>query len=171
MLCGAHTISGIYHVISGHSGQIEGIVKLDTELNKATRHLREEKIWDFGKEWSSAGIPVISPAPLVITKTNNLPALFIQGHGFGSIGAGLYRPLTEIWSWDGNALTLTNVQPNDLYNRVHVLFDANFSFALGNIKTAKQNYEAHVQDKCNLAEAAPTPPGQAWEPGLLCTSS
>jgi hypothetical protein len=31
--------------------------------------------------------------------------------------------------------------------------------------------KAHVQDKCNLAEAAPTPPGRAWEPGLLCTSS
>jgi len=147
VLCGAHTIRGTYHVISGHHGHITSVIQRGNELEQAADNLRHQ-IWDAAVDWSEPGIEIISPYDAVtITYSNTFPSLILQGGYYGSVGAGPHRAMRETWSWNGKALELTDIQPSESQARIHALFDANFAFSRGFDDTAKTKYERVIEDE------------------------
>lgn len=147
IICGAHTNTGIYHVISGHGGQIQNIIKRDNDLYRASYLLRNQRFLISEEEWYQAGIPIISPSPATIIQTKKLPLLYLEGGWFASVGAGPHRAFAETWSWNGSALTLSNIQSSEAFARVHILYDANFAFVLGDIPKAIEAYKQVIEDQ------------------------
>lgn len=72
--------------------------------------------------------------------------LLIHGGTLGSAGAGIVRPRTEIWSWDGSAVTLADTQLDPTEYRHHVLYEANELMAAGDLDGALLLYETAIND-------------------------
>lgn len=77
---------------------------------------------------------------------DGLPDLLVHGGTLGSAGSGVVRPRTEIWSWDGSAVTLakTVLDPTDY--RHLILYEANDLMAAGDLDGALTLYEATIND-------------------------
>ena len=72
--------------------------------------------------------------------------LLVHGGTLGSAGAGVVRPRTEIWSWDGTAVRLADTQLDPTEYRHHVLYEANDLMAAGNNAEALLLYETVIND-------------------------
>jgi hypothetical protein len=146
--CGAHTKVAMYHVISAQNGKIENIVEPYNKVNAATEFLRTyNPITNDG--WKTFGISFPTPDEETLSDNNGdgLADLVLNGGTFGSSGAGFVRYRTEIWSWDGSDITLMDVLPESTNERSHILYDANYSFDLGNYQKAVLQYEQVVFDQ------------------------
>ena len=92
----------------------------------------------FNKKWSTPGIEITNAEQTVIDRNGDgLADLVIHGGSFGSIGAGNYRDRTEVWAWDGENITLAEVFWPKSEFRIHVLFDADYAFALEDYRTGR----------------------------------
>lgn len=144
--CGAHTKLGMYHVISTHNGQIENIVNPFNEMDQAAEFLRTYN-YQTDEDWDNFGISFPTPTEEQIEYTGDgLPDLLLHGGTFGSDGAGYVRYRTEVWSWDGTEITLVDIQSEETNERLHVLYDANFAFELGDHEAATLQYERVITD-------------------------
>lgn len=85
-------------------------------------------------------------AQLVDIDQNGRADLLINGGTLGSAGAGIVRPRTEIWSWDGTAVTLADTQLDPTEYRHHVLYEANDLMAAGDLDGALLLYETAIND-------------------------
>lgn len=140
--CSAHTKFAMYHVLSSHHGQIENILNLNNDLEELANPKRSlGNDYDPNVGWSTSGVSISNAShELFETTGDGIVDLVITGGTFNSAGAGYHRGWTEIWAWDGTNLTLSDIEYYRTDERVHVLYDANFAFQLGNLESAKNQY-------------------------------
>ncbi len=95
-ICGANTCSNIYRVIGLKDGRMVDLVIAPSD-----------------NRWRSSR-PTISVSyadtRIEDIDTDGLPELLVHGGTLGSAGAGIVRPRTEVWGWDGAAISLTDVR-------------------------------------------------------------
>jgi hypothetical protein len=145
ILCGAHTRYGVYHVLSAHRGRIENIIQRGNDLERVVEPLFSSLKTYEG--WSTPGVGISSPHYQVADSTGDgLSDLILQGGTYGSVGAGTHRDHREVWSWDGSAISLADIYWAEPTFRLHVLFDANLAFALGNDEAAIECYTRVISD-------------------------
>jgi hypothetical protein len=77
---------------------------------------------------------------------DGLPEFLVHGGTIGSAGAGVVRPRTEVWGWDGAAVTLAETLLDPTAYRHHVLYEANDRMAAGDLDGALALYEAVIND-------------------------
>lgn len=77
---------------------------------------------------------------------DGLPDLYIHGGYLGTLAWGELRTYTEIWSWDGTAVTLADTILDPTEYRHHILYEANDEFVEGNLDRARVLYEQAVVD-------------------------
>lgn len=135
--CGAHTCYYYYQVFSAHEGEIRNIVE----------PVEEEAI--------AAGdddLPVAIALSYVEEETvedatgDDLPDLVISGGLVGSAGAGIQRSRTEVWAWDGDAVSLYEQIWEDTGYRFHRLYNANYAFEEESYGVAAELYESVITD-------------------------
>jgi hypothetical protein len=145
--CGAHTALGGYHVLSFRTGKIDSLVEVENELEKAANFVRAYSTPNiYG--WSAKEIVVPTPSDKITDVTNDgLPDLVLMGGTYGSAGAGYVRLRTEVWSWTGSNIVLTSISWEQTNERFHLLYDANFAFALENYSLARSQYERVIMDE------------------------
>jgi hypothetical protein len=129
-LCGAHTCFDTLSVIHWDGGAMVNAVNGDTTLAYATVSLAPKPGGEFVRD------------------------IVMYGGTIGSVGAGPQRPLTNIWSWDGFAYTLSSTFPDPALYRFHVLNDADDAALEGDQATALLFYQRVIDDDTLLA----------WEP-------
>lgn len=83
---------------------------------------------------------------LVDMDRNGQDDLLVHGGTLGSAGAGIVRPRTEIWSWDGTAVRLADTQLDPTEYRHHVLYEANDLMAAEDYDAALLLYETAIND-------------------------
>lgn len=147
--CSAHTNFAMYHVISGHQGQIANIVNISNDLEELATPLRSlSSEYDPNIGWSTSGISISNVTDELYDATGDgIIDLVLTGGTFNSAGAGYHRGRTEVWAWDGANLTLSAIEYYRTGERVHVLFDANFAFHLGNLESAKNLYIEVIENE------------------------
>ena len=129
--CGAHTCTGNYRVI----GQtVEGLADL------------------VRREPAAAGDPghtiaMTYPEIQVIDRDGDgVAEIVVRGGTIGSAGAGVVRPRTEVWRWDGAAITLAETTLDPTTYRHHILYEANDLLAAADLDGALALYEATIND-------------------------
>lgn len=130
--CGANTCYDSFRVVGWADGQLRDLQSAQPPPDDA-----------------------IGAAPIVMSYAdtrfadltgNGLPDLLIHGGLLGSVGAGVVRARTEVWGWDGSAVTLaqTILDPTDY--RHHILYEANDLMDSGDLGGALPLYEAAIND-------------------------
>jgi hypothetical protein len=131
-LCGAHTCFGNYRVIGLRDGQPGDLVQAPPVADA-----------------ENPGTVISMSYPdtqLQDIDGDGLAEFVVHGGTIGSVGAGVVRPRTEIWRWDGAAVTLANTILDPTQYRHHILYEANDVMAAGDLTTALALYEATIND-------------------------
>jgi hypothetical protein len=130
-ICGAHTCYGNYRII-GHTA--EGYRDLVSVPDPETG--------DNGHVIS------ISYPNVHFEDVNGdgVMDFLVRGGGIGSAGAGIVRTRTEVWRWDGTAITLAETILDPTEFRHHILYEANDLMARGDLEEALLRYEAAIND-------------------------
>lgn len=129
--CGAHTCFGTFRIISSARGPLENIVRA---------------------AWQNEGQPgdVISisfPEPRLEDENGDGRLDFlVHGGTIGSVGAGVMRAYTEVWRWDGTAVTLADTRLDPTIYRHHILYEANAKLAAGDTDGALFLYEEAINN-------------------------
>ena len=130
-VCGAHTCYGNYQILSSANGSIENIVRRQPEND-----VEEANV-----------ISVSYPDTYFADHQQDGHQDFIvNGGAIGSVGAGIVRTYTEVWSWDGTDVVLTEVIPDYTQYRHHILYEANERMAAGELDQALLLYEQAIND-------------------------
>jgi hypothetical protein len=122
--CGAHTCFQHYLVLSVHYGPVANV------LNPSTDEQVEH--WGEGTSISYSSYQLSAETP---------PALAIHGGLVGSAGAGIHRGYTEVWQWDGQAISYRDFWWDDSNYRFHRLYDANQAWIDNDWLLARALYE------------------------------
>jgi hypothetical protein len=131
-ICGAHTCTQSYTVLSYRDGAIRSLISQAPSLD-------------------TDGKSVVMPYAEVETATDETgdrrPDLLIRGGTYGSAGAGIQRSRTEIWAWDGSAMTLDNIRWEPSEYRFHLLYEANYRLEQGEGDRATNLYRQVIEDE------------------------
>ena len=146
-VCGAHTCFDNFRVIGRRDGHLADLVQappVDGETAPGT---------------------VISlsyaDTRLADVDADGLTEFLAHGGTIGSAGAGVVRPWTEVWGWDGAAVSRADVildQPATY--RHHVLYEANDLMAAGDLDGALALYEASINEGTLRDDGFVYPPEQ-----------
>lgn len=144
--CGAHTVTGVYHILSWVNGEgIRSVGQKENILDQAANEVSPE--YDYSQVWSSPAIAITTPSDEVRDATGDGVAdLILRGGTYGSMGAGLIQYRTEVWSWDGVGVSLQSIGWEPSNSRVHRLFQANFHRELGEYAQAQREYIQAITD-------------------------
>lgn len=88
---------------------------------------------------------------------NRARDLIVQVGQYRSPSAGPQRNITETWSWNGSAFTLTRVMIDPPTYRVHALHDADAAFRAGDFAAATALYQRVISDPALKAWDGPVP--------------
>lgn len=144
--CTAHTVFGLYHVLSAHTGVVSNLVRPNSRFED-TGQLGRSLSGDPNGGWSTPGISLsASSVEIVWEEEETVPSLLITGGTYGSAGAGCVRSRTEKWQWVEPAVTLTEVRWDEWNALVPVLYTADFYFALGESEEAIRLYRLVIED-------------------------
>ncbi len=139
VICGASTCYGNYRVISTIRGGYANIISNPTTV-----------------EGAEADVINISYSDVSFNdfELDGLVDMAVHGGALGSAGAGITQMYTEVWEWDGTAVSLQNrlYDPSDY--RHHYVYEGNRQMAAGNYGDAVFYYEEAINNG-NLL----TPPG------------
>ncbi len=130
-MCGAHTCFGNFRVIGQTAAGLADLVRRAPA----------------GESDPGNTINISYPeARLADGDGDGVAELVVRGGSIGSAGAGVVRPRTEVWRWDGAAVSLaeTALDPTDY--RHHILYEANDLLAAGDLDGALVLYEAAITD-------------------------
>jgi hypothetical protein len=90
------------------------------------------------------------------------PEFVVHGGTIGSAGAGIVRAHTDIWRWDGAAITLAETILDPTGYRHHILYEANDLMAAGELDKALALYEAAINDPALRNDGFAHPPEQVY---------
>lgn len=131
MGCGAHTCTHFYYVLGLRFGTIGSIVRPPQQPGAP----------------DSIAMPTAT-AQVRDATGDGLLDLVLTGGTINSLGAGIQRGSTEVWSWDSRAMTVVlkeaTWQPSTW--RFHVLYNANEAFEEGDYRTARSLYQRVIND-------------------------
>ncbi len=145
--CGAHTCTGNYRVI----GQ--------TAAGLADRVQREPLAEGDPANTISMTFPEIQ---VLDGDGDGAAEIVVRGGTIGSAGAGVVRPRTEVWRWDGVAVTLAETTLEPTPYRHHILYEANDRLAAGDLDGALALYEAAINDPALRNDGFAHPPEQVY---------
>ncbi|MBP6786899.1 MAG: hypothetical protein KA170_04870 [Candidatus Promineofilum sp.] len=131
-LCGAHTCYDNYRIIGRRDGQL-------TDLAQAAPVV----------EGALPGTVIslsYADTRLDDVDGDGLTEFLVHGGTIGSAGAGIVRPWTEVWGWDGAAVTRDSIILDPAQYRHHVLYEANDLMAAGELGGALALYEAAINE-------------------------
>lgn len=149
-ICGAHTCVDSYHILQSVSDTVKNIVSRPGS-NKAIKGITyEEDVISV----------TFSDIHFEDYQGDGRLDLFVHGGEIGSVGAGLVRPYTQVWSWDGTAVTLADTVLDPTGYRHHILYEANDAFATADLDRALALYEQAINDPGLLT---PPPLGEGTE--------
>jgi len=124
---GIATTYRYYRIISGHFGGIENIIQ--SLHPQKTAHMMGASIY-------------------VRDETNDgISDLILHGGAYSSAGAGPQRRGSEIWSWNGNNVTLYERRDDPIYYFVHALYYANDAFSDYDFTMADSWYQRILYDQ------------------------
>jgi hypothetical protein len=130
-ICGAHTCTQSYTVLSYQDGEMVSLIERTATLDADAQ---------------SVVMPYSELRPATDYTGDDVPDLVLYGGVIGSAGAGIQRPRTEIWAWDGTAIRLTDTEWDDTDYRFHVLYEANYRFQQGDRDRAQALYQQVIED-------------------------
>jgi len=129
--CGAHTCTGNYRVIGQTAAGLADLVRREPAADGDPANT----------------IAMTYPEIEVVDRDGDGAAeIVVRGGTIGSAGAGAVRPRTEVWRWDGAAVTLAETTLDPATYRHHVLYEANDLMAAGDLDGALALYEAAIND-------------------------
>lgn len=143
--CGAHTCTSNYRVIGQTAAGLADLVQRAPLAD------------------DDPGTTIAMPtADIQVADTNSDGAadLVVHGGAIGSAGAGTVRTRSEVWRWDGAAVTLaeTRLDPTNL--RHLLLYEANDRLAAGDLDGALTLYEAVINDPAVVTDSFAHAPEQ-----------
>lgn len=133
--CGAHTCFNHYQVISANDGEIRNIVQPGEEEVVVSEDMPE-----------TISLSYVDEERVEDVTGDDLPDLVISGGQVGSAGAGIQRARTEVWAWDGDAVSLYEQIWEDTGYRFHRLYNANYAFEQESYGVARELYESVITD-------------------------
>jgi len=133
--CGAHTCHSYYQVISAHEGEIRNVVEPGEEEVVAGEEVPQ-----------TISLSYVDEERVEDATGDDLPDLVISGGLVGSAGAGIQRARTEVWTWDGDAVSLYEQIWEDTGYRFHRLYNANYAFEQESYGVARELYESVITD-------------------------
>lgn len=121
--CGAHTCTAELRLLLWIDGGIENRIEGETD------------------DLPSPEIQVRSPGSGAAT-------IAVTAHGVNSVGAGPFRPLTRVWTWDSDSglFRPTREEPHSTNFRIHRLHDADSLALDGHSAEALELYERVIVD-------------------------
>lgn len=130
-MCGAHTCTQSYTILGYRNGAVRSLITQAPSLET---------------DGMSVVMPYSEVEPATDETGDGRPDLLLYGGTIGSAGAGIQRPRTEIWAWDGRAITLKDIQWDPSDYRFHVLYEANYRMAQGDRDRATDLYRQVIED-------------------------
>ena len=129
--CGAHTCTGNYRVIGLTADGLGDLVRREAVAEGDPGHT----------------ITMTFPEIQVVDRDDDgVAEIVVRGGTIGSAGAGVVRSRTEVWRWDGAAVTLAGTTLDPTQYRHHILYEANDLMAAGDVDGALALYEAAIND-------------------------
>lgn len=138
--CGAHTCYHNYDILSTHHGELASILGVPPA---ETEQAADEET----PLLALIAIPTVDSEEVTDANGDGLDDLVLHGGLIGSAGAGIHRAYTEVWVWDGEAITLDSRSFDETNYRHHRLYDANMAFDEGDYERAAVLYEQIVVDQ------------------------
>jgi hypothetical protein len=129
--CGAHTCTGNYRVIGQTATGPADLVQREPTAEG-----------DLGNTIAMT----FSEIEVIDRDEDGAAEIIVRGGTIGSAGAGVVRPRTEVWRWDGAAVTLAETTLEPTQYRHHILYEANDRLAAGDLDGALALYEAAIND-------------------------
>ncbi len=150
--CGAHTCTNNYRIIGWSGGQF-------ADLQFVAPQPSSEEVAGDGPMPISM---TYADTQVVDSDGDGLPEFLVHGGTIGSVGAGIIRPTTQVWGWDGAAVVLaeTILDPTDY--RHHVLYEANDRLEAGDLDGALALYEAAINEGALRNDGFAYPPEQVY---------
>lgn len=136
-ICGAHTCSYTYYILSNHFGTLTNAVRLDPETD--ANHGDRATIGNIYMTYAEV-------QPLQDETGDGLPDFSIHGGWVGSAGSGIQRTRTEIWAWDGDAIALAETRLDPTNYRFHMLWEANDQLEAGEYDSTINLYRRVITD-------------------------
>ena len=132
-ICGAHTCTQNYYIVTNHFGMAESRLELPYE-----RFVWGDVISSWYSEESTTIVMTYSEL-LSVEDVNGdqINDILIHGGAHGSVGSGIQNTRTEVWSWNGDALSLADARWSPTNYRVHLLWQGNDNYYAGNYDAAK----------------------------------
>jgi hypothetical protein len=130
--CGAHTCFGGYQVLTAANGTLHNIVSNPDSNDFISISYPDTNFSDYNQD--------------------GVTDFIVHGGEIGSAGAGIVRTYSEVWAWDGTAVTLAATILDDTQYRHHILYEANDLMAAGDLDQAILLYEQAINDD-NLIES------------------
>jgi len=145
--CGASTCFGNYRVIGQTAAGLGDLVH-HTPLSEV----------DPGNTISIS----FPDARVQDTDGDGVPEFVVHGGALGSAGAGVVRARTEVWRWDGAAVSLAETRLDPTPYRHHILYEANDRMVAGDLDGALALYEAAINDPALINEPFAYTPEQVY---------
>ena len=125
--CGAHTCFSNFRILSMVDGQLTNIVSPLAPGQVISLSYADAYFGDYQQD--------------------GLTDFFVHGGAIGSVGAGIVRTYTQVWSWDGTAVTQidTILDPTNYIH--HILYEANDLLLSGQLDEALLLYERTINDR------------------------
>ncbi len=131
-ICGAHTCTNNYRIIGLTNGQLADLVIAQPTPEEG----------DLAQTISMT----FADARLEDISGDGLPEFLVHGGTIGSAGAGIVRPRTAVWGWNGTDVVLNETILDPTAYRHHILYEANDRMAAGDLDGALALYEAAIND-------------------------
>ncbi|HEY9877048.1 MAG TPA: hypothetical protein V6D29_01270 [Leptolyngbyaceae cyanobacterium] len=131
-MCGAHTCTQAYFVLSNQAGEIQQVVSPQKR--------------DLDNSGQAIILYYSDLESLTDETGDGVADLVLHAGAIASAGAGYQRTRTEIWAWNGETVSLAQTQLDPTNYRHLILYEANDYFAKGNLDQARTLYQQVVED-------------------------
>lgn len=145
-ICGAHTCFDNYRIIGLTDGALVDLIQAPPAA-----------------EGESPGTIIsmsYADSKLADVDNDGLPEFLVHGGTIGSAGAGVVRPRTEVWGWDGAVVSPAETILDPTGYRHHILYEANDRMAAGDLDGALALYETAINDAALRDDGFAHPPEQ-----------
>jgi hypothetical protein len=141
---GATAITSQYYIISYHFGMAQN-------LDISPPH--DRFVWGdimalrYTEESSTIAMTYSQLLGVEDIMGNGVGDLLIRGGHISSFGAGIQRLRTEVWSWNGKTISLTEVRWDPTNYRMHILWEANDFYYRGNYPESRRLFHRVIYDE------------------------